>query len=99
MKLYQVVKREENPTISVKEAARALQDGEGVIFVVNKDEDRMLGVILYDGEEDRYGFTQDLMSIGYDGLYNTRDSIEDCMKSVESDCSCSVIYQFTSKCE
>lgn len=98
MKLYQVVKREENPTITIKEAEKAMREGKGVIFVVNKDNDKMLGVIVFDEEEGRFGYTESVLTAYTDGLYYTADSLDDCMEYTKDDLSMPISFQFTSKC-
>lgn len=98
MKLYQVVKREENPTISIREAEKAMQKGEGVIFVINEDNDKMMGVIVFDEEEASFGYTNSVLNAYNDGLYYTADALEDCMQYIKEDTHSAINFQFTSKC-
>ena len=98
MKLYQVVKREENPTISIKEAEKAMKRDEGIIFVVNEDSDKMMGVIVFDEEEGNFGYTTSVLNAYNDGLYYTADSLDDCMQYIKDDHHSTLSFQFTSKC-
>lgn len=81
MKIYKVVKREENPTISIGDVS--MEDG----FMLVSSDGRCVGMIVYDSGREEYVlvtcFYDDFMG-GIEVDYH-HESLEELMRGIKSD--------------
>lgn len=81
MKIYKVVKREENPTISVSDVS--MEDG----FMLVSSDGRCIGMIVYDSGREEYELITCFYNDFRDGIdidYHD-ESLEALMKIIKSD--------------
>ena len=90
MRIYKVVKREENPTISLSKVN--MEDG----FLIAISDGEAVGIIVYDNCEDRYIMITDFndsFESGIDPRYYGED-LEKLMEEIKSDYTEPVEFNF-----
>lgn len=81
MKIYKVVKREENPTIALSDVS--MEDG----FMLVSSDGECVGIIVYDSGREKYGLVNcfyDSFRAGIDVQYDA-ENLEELMKIIKSD--------------
>lgn len=81
MKIYKVVKREENPTIALSDVS--MEDG----FMLVSSDDECVGIIVYDSKRHKYGLINcfyDSFREGIEPRYYD-ESLEELMRIIKSD--------------
>ena len=90
MKTYRIVKKEESPTINIKEVN--FENG----FVIVTSDDEVVGIIIYDTYNDVYAFINHFRDDFYSGVGTdySDENLEELMKRLTSEYTDPVEFNF-----